>query len=127
MVETAQIVLTPALEVARTAAVQQSPNGICYATFGHTQLPALDLDRIVQAVPQTIASALGRKAYYFVPLTIGETDETLIAPDYTTELSDRAICHRNVPFNGAECVFISTRLMHDRFALAFEFFINVGH
>ncbi|HEX4021655.1 MAG TPA: hypothetical protein VHX63_10950 [Acidobacteriaceae bacterium] len=127
MVETAQVDLTPALEVARTAAVQQAPNGICYASFGQTQLPSLDLDRIVQAVPQTIAAALGRKAYYFVPLTIGETNETLIAPDYTTELSDRAVCHRNVPFNGAECIFISTRLMHDRFALAFEFFINVGH
>lgn len=127
MAEIAQIELTPALQVARTAAVQQAPNGVCYASYGEIQIPSLDLDRIVQAVPQTIAAALGRKAYYFVPLTIGETEETLIAPDYTTELGDRAVCHRNVPFRGADCVFISTRLMQDRFALAFEFFINVGH
>lgn len=127
MIETAQIHLLPALEVARETAVQQAPNGICYASFGHTHLPALDLDRMVQAVPQSIASALGRKAYYFVPLALGETEETLIAPDYTTELGDRAVCHRNVSFNGADCVFISTRMMRDRFALAFEFFINAGH
>jgi hypothetical protein len=37
------------------------------------------------------------------------------------------MCHRNVQFDGADCIFISTRLMQDRFALAFEFFINVGH
>ena len=29
--------------------------------------------------------------------------------------------------DGGEGVFISTRLLGDRFALAFEFFINVGH
>jgi len=29
--------------------------------------------------------------------------------------------------DGTEGVFISTRLLGDRFALAFEFFINVGH
>jgi hypothetical protein len=32
-----------------------------------------------------------------------------------------------VQFDGSDCIFISTRLMQDRFALAFEFFINVGH
>ena len=29
--------------------------------------------------------------------------------------------------SASDCIFISTRLMQDRFALAFEFFINVGH
>lgn len=127
MADTAQIQLTPALEIARLAVVQQAPNGIGYASYGQTQLPTLDLDRMVQAVPQGVATALGKKAYYFVPLTLGETEDTLIALDFTNELSDRAVCHRNVPCNGGEGVFISTRLMHDRFALAFEFFINVGH
>src|SRR5258708_20199171 len=37
------------------------------------------------------------------------------------------MCSRNVQFGGSDCIFISTRLMQDRFALAFEFFINVGH
>ena len=74
-----------------------------------------------------IAAALTRHAYYFVPLTIGETEETMVAPGYTIDLGDRAMCHRNVQFDGADCIFISTRLMQDRFALAFEFFINVGH
>lgn len=132
MVETAQIQLIPATQVAREVAVRQAANSICYATYGDTTLDEKDLERIVQAVPRTIAAALTRKAYYFVPLTIGEiaTDdstETLVAPAYSIELGDRAICHRNVTFGGSECVFISTRLMQDRFALAFEFFINVGH
>ena len=127
MAETAEIQLTPALEIARLAIMQKAPNGIGYAAYGETQLPALDLDRMVQAVPQGVATALDRKAYYFVPLTLGETEDTLIALDFTSELGDRAVCHRNVPCNGGEGIFISTRLMHDRFALAFEFFINVGH
>jgi len=50
-----------------------------------------------------------------------------VAPSYTVELGDRAICHRNVKYGDAECIFISTQLMSDRFALAFEFAINVGH
>jgi hypothetical protein len=55
------------------------------------------------------------------------SDTTLIAPTYTAEFSDQAICHRNVALDHADGVFISTRLLGDRFALAFEFFINVGH
>ena len=51
----------------------------------------------------------------------------MVAPAYTPELGDQAICHRNVTHDGTEGVFISTRLLGDRFALAFEFFINVGH
>ena len=74
-----------------------------------------------------IAKGLARHAYYFVPLTIADEEEVLIAPSYTVDLGDRAVCHRNVEFESAEITFISTRLMQDRFALAFEFFINIGH
>jgi hypothetical protein len=38
-----------------------------------------------------------------------------------------AICHRNIDSGNAQCVFISTRLLEERFAIAFEFYINVGH
>ena len=51
----------------------------------------------------------------------------MIAPAYTVDLGDRAICHRNATFGSTEAVFLSTRLVEDRFGLAFEFFINVGH
>jgi len=127
MADAAQIELLPAQKVAQEVQVLQAPNGVCYAQYGDTHLTAQELERIVQAVPNSIATALKRRAYYFVPLTISENDETLVAPEYTIDFSDRAICHRNVQFGGSECIFISTRLMQDRFALAFEFFINVGH
>ena len=51
----------------------------------------------------------------------------MIAPAYSAEIADEAICHRNVTLGDVDGVFISTRLLGDRFALAFEFFINVGH
>jgi len=51
----------------------------------------------------------------------------MIAPAYTVDLGDRAICHRNATFGSTEAVFLSTRLVEDRFGLAFEFFINVAH
>jgi hypothetical protein len=139
MAETAQIDLLPAAQVARETPVQQAANGLCYTGFAETKLPDGELEHIVNAVPRAIAAALNHRAYYFVPLTIHQHDEgaipddahtsgeTLIAPRYSTELSDRAICHRNVHFAGADCIFISTRLMQDKFALAFELFINIGH
>jgi hypothetical protein len=139
MGHTAQTELLPAAQVARETPVQQSDNGVCYATFGDHKLPGGELEQVVQAVPRAVAAALKHRAYYFVPLTIHEQDgdsvpddahtsgETLIAPQFTNELSDRAICHRNVQFAGADCIFISTRLMQDKFALAFELFINIGH
>lgn len=82
---------------------------------------------MVAAVPATVAKALEPKAYYFVPLTVPEGDETRIAEKYDVALSDKAICHRNLTLDNAQCVFISTRLMDDKFSVAFEFFINVGH
>ncbi len=139
MTETAQIDLLPAAQVARQVAVQQAANGVCYALFSDIRTPESELQHILNAVPRPVAAALAHRAYYFVPLTIHEHEdgaivedahshgETLIASGYTAELSDRAICHRNVHFAGADCVFISTRLMQDKFALAFEFFINAGH
>jgi hypothetical protein len=42
-------------------------------------------------------------------------------------LSDRAVCHRNLNLGDSQCVFISSRLMDDKFSLAFEFYINVAH
>ncbi len=57
----------------------------------------------------------------------------MVAVNYTAELGDEAICHRNVDLAATasepahEGVFISARLLEDNFALAFEFYINVGH
>jgi len=127
MIDAAQIPLLTAAQVAQEAHVQQAPNGILYASFGETNLASEDLERIVQAVPALVARALTRRAWYFVPLAIGEDDETTIAPAYNIDLGDRAICHRNVSFGSSDFTFISTRLMQDRFALAFEYFINVAH
>ncbi|HEV2276261.1 MAG TPA: hypothetical protein VGR96_18970 [Acidobacteriaceae bacterium] len=127
MAHAAQIDLLPATQVAQQTPVQQAANRMCYAMFADTHVSSQELEEIVQAVPEGVAAALTRHAYYFVPLTIGETEETMVAPGYSIALSDRAICHRSVHYEGADCVFISTRLMQDRFALAFEFFINVGH
>src|SRR6201994_3317419 len=127
MADVAQMELLPASLVAQQTPVRQSENRLCYAIYADTHITEQELEPIVQAVPNAIAAALSRHAYYFVPLTIGETEETMVAPGYTIDLGDRAICHRNVQFDGSNCIFISTRLMQDRFALACEFFINVGH
>jgi len=119
----------PAAEVIRAAQVAQAPNGVCYASLGEIAVASADLERLVAAVPRGIASALAeaRKAYYFVPLAVSEGDETLIADRYEVALSDRAVCHRNFTLGDSQCVFISTRLMDDKFSVAFEFYINVAH
>ncbi len=90
-------------------------------------MPEADLERMVCAVPDAAAAALRRKAYYFVPLTVNQGDETVIADRYDVALSDNAVCHRNLELGDSQCVFISTRLMDDKFSVAFEFYINVGH
>jgi hypothetical protein len=125
--QAAQAITKPASEVIRHAQVSQAPNGICFASVGQISLPPSDLERMVTAVPRAIAAALGRKAYYFVPLTVSQGDETLIADRYDVALSDQAVCHRNFGVGDAQCVFISTRLTEDKFSVAFEFYINVGH
>ena len=114
-------------DVIRQTSVSQAPNGICYAVVGEPSTGMADLDRMVAAVPKTIAAALQRKAYYFVPLTVSQGDDTVIADRYDLALSDNAVCHRNIQLGDSQCVFISTRLMDDKFSIAFEFFINVGH
>jgi hypothetical protein len=139
--------LLQASYVASTLAPRVSPNGVRFATFGDTRVAEHDLLRIVQAVPASLVPALQDRVFYFVPLAIPETrsaevrpdlriedsGRTLIASQGVPELFDDAICHRNVAIPGSpvapahEGVFISARLLRDTFALAFEFFINVGH
>jgi hypothetical protein len=130
--------LVNAAQIARDTEVRQSPNGVHFATFGETGLADLDLDRMLEAVPTAITAALKANTYYFVPLALREAiaenpetaapEPTMVASAYTDEFSDSAICHRNVELgHGKRGVFISTRLMGDRFALSFEFFINVAH
>jgi hypothetical protein len=149
--------LVNAAQIAHDTEVRQSPNGVSFATFGETGLADLDLDRMLETVPTAITAALKANTYYFVPLALREaisdnpdaisdnpdaiadspegaaksdaaTEPTMVASAYTDEFSDAAICHRNVELgHGKRGVFISTRLMGDRFALSFEFFINVAH
>jgi len=114
-------------EVVRQSPVSQATNGICYAVAGEATVPETELERMIAAVPRSAAAALERKAYYFVPLTVSDGDETLIADRYDVSLSENAVCHRNLILGDAQCVFISTRLMDDKFSVAFEFYINVGH
>ncbi len=146
MAESIQGGLMQATQVARETAVRRSANGIQFAAFGDTGVDEIELTRMVQAVPSSIAAALARKTYYFVPLALAEgrtadtsghrsgNEATMISPAYTSDLADLAICHRNVALaagegtsESGEGVFISSRLLNDRFSLAFEFFINVGH
>lgn len=139
--------LVRAIEVAHDTAVRQSPNGVRFATYGETGVADLDLDRMLEAVPTPITAALNANTYYFVPLALREATENIdveldapaglkpeipepamVASAYTDEFSHSAICHRNVELgHGKRGVFISTRLMGDRFSLSFEFFINVAH
>ncbi len=137
--------LVRAAQVAREAEVRLSANGVRFATFGETGVPAPDLDRMLEAVPALIGQALGANTYYFVPLALRETaeagepdgfankasqspEQAMVARAWSDELGESAICHRNVELSsGHRGVFISTRLMGDRFALSFEFFINVAH
>ena len=127
MSQTAPVETRSAADVVRSAHVAQTPNGVCYALIGENTVGIEDVERAVGAVPPSVAAALQRKAYYFVPLTVGEGDDTRIAERYDIELSDRAVCHRNYNVGNSQCVFISTRVMDDKFSVAFEFFINVGH
>jgi hypothetical protein len=127
MSQAAPAITRPPAEVVRRTPVSQASNGICYATSGELTVSSSDLERMVGAVPDSAAAALNRKAYYFVPLTVNQGDDTVIADRYDVALSDNAVCHRNLDLGDSQCVFISTRLMDDKFSVAFEFFINVGH
>src|ERR1700749_1866895 len=127
MARNVQLELWHAEKVATQTPVSQAANGIRYAMWGETRVPEADLERLVGAVPATMSAGLTSRAYHFVPLAIADTGETMIAPLYNVELGDRAVCHRNAAFGNIEAVFLSTRLVEDRFGLAFEFFINVAH
>ncbi len=127
MSQATQAITRPPTDVVRETPVSQAPNGICYAVSGEMNIPGADVERMVSAVPKSVAAALERKAYYFVPLTVNQGDQTVIADRYDVALSDSAVCHRNLELGGSQCVFISTRLMDDKFSIAFEFYINVGH
>ena len=139
MAESLQNGLVLATQVARETPVRRSANGLSFATFGETGVTDLDLDRMLEAVPAPIVAALKANTYYFVPLALRDkpeaidakvrkVDPAVVADAWTDEFSDAAICHRNVELgSGHRGVFISTRLMGDRFALSFEFFINVAH
>ncbi len=122
--------LLPAGEAVRATTLARARNTLRYGVFGELETTGDTLQRIVEAVPPTIAGAMSSNAFVFVPLALGETihaRDTEIARVHTPDFADRAICHRTVPIEGATYTFISTRLMQDRFALAFELFINVGH
>jgi len=127
MSQAAPAITRPPAEVVRVTPVSQAPNGICYAVSGEMTVTETDLQRMVAAVQPSAPAALQRKAYYFVPLTVNQGDETVIADRYDVALSDNAVCHRNFDLGDSQCVFISTRLMDDKFSVAFEFYINVGH
>jgi hypothetical protein len=127
MSHTAPVITRLPADVVRQTPVSQASNGICYAVSGEVTVSNTDLERMVAAVPVSAAAALARKAYYFVPLTVNQGDETVIADRYDVALSDNAVCHRNLNLGDSQCVFISTRLMDDKFSVAFEFYINVGH
>src|SRR5437763_3511067 len=127
MSQAAQAITRPPAEVVRETPVSQASNGICYAISGDMNLTASDVEPMVSAVPRSTAGSLDRNAYYFVPLTENQGDQTVIADRYDIALSDSAVCHRNLELGGSQCVFISTRLMDDKFSVAFEFYINVGH
>ena len=127
MSQAAQAITRSPAEIVRLTPVSQAANGVCYASAGEIAVNSFDLERMVAAVPMAIAAALQRKAYYFVPLTVSHGDDTLIADRYDVALSDNAVCHRNLNLGDSQCVFISTRLMDDKFSVAFEFYINVGH
>jgi len=127
MSQTASAITHSPAEIVRNTPVSQAANGICYARTGENTVSDNDLERMIAAVPVAAARALTRKAYYFVPLTVSQGDETLIADRYDVALSENAVCHRNLNLGDSQCVFISTRLMDDKFSVAFEFYINVGH
>jgi hypothetical protein len=127
MSSSVQVELWHAEKVATQATVAQAANGVHYAVWGETRVSEPDLERLVSAVPAALSAALCSRTYYFVPLAIADSGEIMIAPAYTVDLGDRAVCHRNATFGATEAVFLSTRLVEDRFGLAFEFFINVAH
>lgn len=137
MAESAQTGLVRAVQIARDVEERRSSNGLRFATFGETGVPAPDLQSMIETVPPAITAALKDNTYFFVPLALREQDGTvpaasseqaMVASAYSSEFDAEAICHRNISLGtDHQGIFISTRLMGDRFALCFEFFINIAH
>ena len=145
MVDLLQTGLLSAEAAALQLRRQTAATGLHYATLGRLDAPhtsASEISRLAGTVPATIAHALAGSTYAFVPLALSGArldgddaadaafqagDRTLIAPIATAALTDKAVCHRNSTVAGAEYVFLSAELHSDRFALAFELFINVAH
>jgi hypothetical protein len=136
--------LVSAANLALTLTPRTSPNGIRYASAGETNVRREDLERILKAVPASVAAAIATHVFYFVPLALpegrrpdpsddGHAGQTLVSTIYEAGLAEEAICHRNVSLPATDAnpahegVFLSVRLLRDQFSLAFEFFINVGH
>ena len=82
MSQTASAITRSPAEIVQNSPVSQAPNGICYARTGEITIAESDLDRMIAAVPASVAATLSRKAYYFVPLTVTQGDETVIADRY---------------------------------------------
>ncbi len=80
MASSAQIELWHAEKVATQVTVGQAANGIHYAAWGETRVTDADLERLVGAVPASLLGRAASRAYYFVPLAIADTGETMIAP-----------------------------------------------
>src|SRR5688572_21082740 len=118
MSQAAEAPTRSATDLVRSVAVTQAANGMCFASAGEAPVPSSELERMVGAVPRAIAALLDRKAYYFVPLVISSGEQTLVAEQFSPDLVDTAVCHRNVALGDSQCVFISTRLMDDRFSVA---------
>lgn len=143
MMETLQTDLLSPEEAVEQACLSTAPNGLRYATFGRLDTPnttPTELARLAGAVPAGLVDGLGRYVYLFVPLALSgarmeadesapfaSVDKTFIAPVYSAALAEKSICHRNAPVGDMEYVILSSRLHVDRFALAFEFCINVAH
>ena len=82
MPESASAITRSPAEIVQNNPVSQAANGICYARSGEITIADNDLERMIAAVPVSVASALNRKAYYFVPLTVTQGEDTVIADRY---------------------------------------------
>lgn len=143
MTEALQTGLLSPSDAAEQSSRAAAPNGLRFGTLGRLDGPyasQADLQRLVGVVPTGVVLGLQRYRYLFVPLALSGArllgddtpsvttpDDTLIASQYSAALAEKAICHRNAQVGDTETVFLSSRLHNDRFALAFEFCINVAH
>ena len=95
--------------------------------LGEITIADNDLERMIAAVIRVGRFRAQPQSLLLCPPHRHPGRETVIADRYDVALSDNAVCHRNLDLGDAQCVFISTRLMDDKFSVAFEFYINVGH